>query len=350
MGVPRIQPEEIDGRYSEVIDVRSPGEFAEDRVPGAINLPVLSDVERAEVGTIYTQVSAFKARRLGAAMITKNIGRHLERHFSEKEPGYRPVVYCWRGGQRSQGMATILSGVGWPVSLLEGGYKAYRKYVRERLDRVAADPGLDFRIVAGLTGAGKTRLLRRMAAEGHQVLDLEKLANHRGSLLGREFPEPEQPTQKQFENRMFEALKRLEPGRPVWVESESNRIGELHVPGVFWGRMREARVVELQVSAEVRAESLLMEYPHFVDCPDRLRETVRKLKSLVGGERVERWEGQVRAGEWKAFVMDILESHYDPAYLRSRERIFQTPERFVEVLGVDGAAVEAAVRALVEGG
>ena len=350
MDIPRIEPGEIDGRYSEIIDVRSPGEFVEDRVPGAINLPVLSDVERAEVGTVYKQVSAFRARRQGAALITENIAGYLKGHFADKEPGYRPLVYCWRGGQRSQSLATILAGVGWPVSLLDGGYKGYRKHVREGIERLAANPELDFRILAGLTGAGKTRLLRRMAAEGHQVLDLEKLANHRGSLLGREFPEPEQPTQKQFENRLFEALKRLEEGRPIWVESESNRIGELHVPGVFWGRMREAGVVELRVAVEFRAESLLMEYPHFVERPERLLATIEKLRALVGSERVALWREQVGSGDWKGFVIDILESHYDPAYLKSRERIFQVPDRVVETSGVDEASTVEAVRAILEEG
>jgi tRNA 2-selenouridine synthase len=160
--------------FDEVIDVRSPAEFALDHVPHAVNCPVLDDAERAKVGTLYAQVSPFDAKKLGAALVSKNIARHIEERFRGKEKGWRPLVYCWRGGQRSGAMAHVLRQIGWDAATLQGGYRAYRREVLVHLDTLPAR--FDFRVVCGATGSGKSRLLEALAAQGAQVLDLEHLA------------------------------------------------------------------------------------------------------------------------------------------------------------------------------
>lgn len=189
--------------FDAVIDVRSPAEFADDHIPGAINLPVLNDDERARVGTIYKQESPFAARKVGAALVSRNIARHLDEHFADKPKEYRPLVYCWRGGQRSGSFAIILSQIGFRATVLGGGYKTYRGQVMDGLREVSGR--FEFRVLAGRTGSGKTRVLREMAALGGQVLDLEELAVHRGSLLGSE-PGCPQPPQRLFESLLYQRL------------------------------------------------------------------------------------------------------------------------------------------------
>jgi tRNA 2-selenouridine synthase len=216
--------------YSEIIDVRSPSEYEEDHIPGAINLPVLDDTERAQVGTIYKQDSPFTARKIGAALVSKNISQHLSQHFAAKGKDYHPLIYCWRGGQRSNSMALVLTQIGWRVTLVEGGYKTYRTYVRNQLEQLPEK--FTYRILCGLTGSGKTYILRKMHLSGFQVLDLEALGNHRGSLLGEEWdnrPSP-QPSQKYFESLLLQKLQSFNPSETVWVESESNKIGQVYLP------------------------------------------------------------------------------------------------------------------------
>ncbi len=344
--VVRIAPSEIDDRFSEILDVRSPGEFAEDHLPGAINLPVLDDAERAEVGTLYKQVSPFVARKIGAAKIARNVAAALEGRLADNPPGYRPLVYCWRGGQRSGSIATIFSGIGWPVAVLEGGYDAYRRFVRDGLEQVTREGHLDFRLIGGLTGSGKTVLLDALVEAGHQVLDLEGLANHRGSLLGRSYPVPVQPTQKAFENAVFNVLQNCEPGRPVFVESESNKVGDLHVPPGLWGRMRTCPAIEIAVPQGARARYLLEAYPHFVEDPEHLVATLDPLRKHLGNALIDDWNALIAAGEWQQFVESSLENHYDPAYTRSRKRLFQPPAKTIEMAEVTDPELEKAVRIL----
>jgi tRNA 2-selenouridine synthase len=192
-------------QFDLVVDVRTPGEFALDHVPGAVNLPVLSDAERAEVGTVYVQESRFKARRIGAAYLARNVARHLETALVDRPGSFRPLLYCWRGGMRSNAMAQILAQVGWRTAVLAGGYRTYRREVTARL--YDASPTFLAVVLDGPTGAGKTAILHRLAARGVQVLDLEALAEHRGSLLGA-LPGRAQPSQKLFESRVLAALGR----------------------------------------------------------------------------------------------------------------------------------------------
>jgi tRNA 2-selenouridine synthase len=307
------------GPFTGIIDVRSPGEFAEDRIPGAVNLPVLDDAQRAEIGRLYVQVSRFDARRLGAAMVAENIAQHLASWFAPHPEHARFLIYCWRCGHRSRSMATILHAVGWQVTVLAGGYKAYRRHVREVIAEKA--PLLHCRIISGLTGSGKSRLLRHMAAAGHQVIDLEAMGRHRGSLLGDE-PGGPQPAQRHFETLIAQSLAHLDPARPVWIESESKRLGRLWIPEPLWQSMAAAPVHELNVPAEVRAAALLEDYTHFTSDPAALSAKLETLKATAGAKRLAEWHSLIAAQRWPEFVLSLLEHHYDPCYRRCRE--FQT--------------------------
>lgn len=317
--------------YSEIIDVRSPSEFATDHIPGAINLPVLNDAERAEVGTIYQQVCPFTARKIGAALVSKNIYHHLSQHFAAKDKDYRPLVYCWRGGQRSGSMALVLAQIGWRVTVLEGGYKIYRAYVRQQLEQLPTQ--FTYRILCGLTGSGKTYILGKMRQLGAQVLDLESLANHRGSLLGEEWQGKVslQPSQKYFESLLLQQLKQFNPLHSVWVESESIKIGQVFLPQSLWEKMQQASCVEIRLPITARVHFLLQEYPHFVAHPDVLQRKLEKLKSRCGWEKFSQWHKLVDAGEWELFVQDILQHHYDPTYSKSLKRYFIQSEMVLNI-------------------
>lgn len=314
-------PEAWAEAFDEIIDVRSPAEFAEDHVPGAINLPVLSDAERAEVGTIYVQVSKFQARRLGAALVASNIGAHLQDMLQDRPGGWRPLVYCWRGGMRSGSMAQVLSQVGWRTTVLQGGYATYRRQV------VAALYGepLPHQLVllAGHTGVAKTEMLQRLTARGLQTLDLEGLAQHRGSLFGAR-PGEAQPSQKLFESRLWAALRALDPARPVVVEAESSKIGELALPSALWSVMRAAPHIELQAPDEARADYLAHAYDDVVADPLALHDLVARLPGHLGKAQREAWRGLIAAEDWRALALSLIREHYDPAYARALKR---NPER-----------------------
>jgi tRNA 2-selenouridine synthase len=315
--VERYAPEAWAETFDEIIDVRSPAEFAEDHVPGAINLPVLSDAERAEVGTIYVQVSKFQARRLGAALVASNIGRHLQETLQDRPGGWRPLLYCWRGGMRSASMAHVLAEVGGRTTVLSGGYTTYRRQVVEAL---YGDP-LPHRLVllAGHTGVAKTEMLARLAARGAQTLDLEALARHRGSLFGAR-PGQDQPSQKLFESRLWAALHALDPARPVVVEAESSKIGELALPSALWSVMRAAPHIELQAPDQARADYLATAYDDVVADPSALYELVARLPGHLGKAQREAWRGLIAAHDWRALALSLIREHYDPAYARTLKR------------------------------
>ena len=304
----------LDKPYDMIIDVRSECEFAEDHIPGAVNMPVLNDRQRADIGTMYKQVGAFEAKRRGAALVARNIAAHVEGHLGDAPRDFSPLVYCWRGGQRSGAMARILSEIGWQVTLIDGGYKTYRKTVLDGLDTLP--PRLRVIMLRGRTGTAKTRILRAVAKAGAQVIDLEGLANHRGSLLGREPGHP-QPTQRQFESRLFTAMRELDPARPVFIEAESNKIGDLHIPRALWCRMRDAPALQVVAPLAARVGFLIADYDHIVAEPERLKPLLSWVVTRIGHERVEAWQSCINAGDWAGFVTRVLEDHYDPAYDRS---------------------------------
>jgi tRNA 2-selenouridine synthase len=306
--------------FDAIIDVRSPSEFAEDRIPGAINCPVLDDEERARVGTLYKQVSPFDAKKVGAALVARNIARHIDAHFLDKPRNWKPLVYCWRGGNRSGSMAHILAKIGWPAVQLDGGYKEYRRHVNADLAELPRR--YRYRVVCGTTGSGKSRLLQTLAAVGAQVLDLEQLAAHRGSVLGNLPTEP-QPSQKQFESGVWHALRHFDPERPVFVESESKKVGQVRVPEVLMECMRASPCISLRLPQQQRVQLLMQDYIHFVDQPQLLNAQLECLLQLHGREKISRWQTMANSGQMEALVDELLKDHYDPAYLRSIDRNFK---------------------------
>jgi tRNA 2-selenouridine synthase len=332
--------------FDAVLDARSPAEYAEDHIPGAGSFPVLNDEERARVGTIYKQVSPFAARKIGAALVARNIAIHIEHSFPDKPKTWRPLVYCWRGGKRSGAFAHILREIGWDAKTLEGGYKAYRRHVVERLAELPQD--LRFRVVHGVTGSGKSRLLGALRAAGAQVLDLEDLAAHRGSVLGN-LPERPQPTQKMFESLLLKELTCLDSKKEIFVEGESKKIGQLQVPDALIARMRASECVLLDTAPEARVALLLDEYRHFFSDLPSLNAQLDCLIGLHGQERVGEWQALAAEGRWAELVQRLLEEHYDPAYRRSAAHNFPRLARapVVRVASHEPAAFEAAARELV---
>lgn len=329
-------------RFDAVIDARSPSEFGLDRLPGAVNWPSLDDEERRLVGTEYKQVSPFEARKRGAVLVARNIARHLEREAGDLPREWRPLVYCWRGGQRSGALALVLGQVGFDVHVLEGGYREFRRRVVTALDTAGTD--LDLRLICGKTGSGKSRLLQALAAQGEQVLDLEALALHRGSVLGA-LPDAPQPSQKQFESALWQLLQHFDRARPVWVESESRLIGRLRVPEALLQHMRSAACLRVEMPVEARVALLMEDYAHFTRDPAQLCERLDSLREVRGHAVVEAWQSAVRAGRLEDAVSQLLGEHYDPIYLRSMGRNYATFDQAPALHIASGAQADMATAA-----
>lgn len=333
--------------FDSIIDCRSPAEYAEDHIPGAVSAPVLEDAERATVGTMYKQLSPFDAKKLGAALVAKNVARHVQTLFADKPRGWRPLVYCWRGGKRSGAMAHILREIGWDARTLEGGYRAYRRWVVGALEEAPSRHG--FVVIHGPTGSGKSRLLAALRRAGAQILDLEGLAAHRGSVLG-ELPGQLQPAQKRFESLLRHELSALDAGRPVFVEGESKKIGQLQVPEALIARMRGSECVLLDTALDARVQLLIEEYRHFLADTGSLEKQLDCLAALHGRDRIASWKALAARGAWEELVTRLLVEHYDPAYRRSSLRNFaRLPQaRTLRVESAGEAAFLAAARTLLE--
>jgi tRNA 2-selenouridine synthase len=310
--------------FDSIIDCRSPAEYAEDHIPGAVSAPVLDDAERATVGTMYKQHSPFDAKKLGAALVAKNVARHVQTLFSGKGREWRPLVYCWRGGRRSGAMAHILREIGWDAHTLPGGYREYRRWVVAQMEKIPEQ--FEFRVIHGPTGSGKSRLLAALRHAGAQVLDLENLAAHRGSVLG-DLPDRPQPSQKWFESALLHEFEGLDAATAVFVEGESKKIGRLQLPESLIERMRASPCLLLDTALEVRVTLLLEEYRHFVANPALLDAQLDCLGGLHGREKIAAWKALAARGAWREFVAALLREHYDPAYRRSSQRNFtQLPQ------------------------
>lgn len=306
--------------FDAVIDVRSPAEFALDHIPGAINCPVLDDEERRIVGTLYVQVSAFEARKLGGAMVARNIARHLDTAFHDQPKGWRPLLYCWRGGMRSGSFVTWMRLVGWDAQQLQGGYKAWRTHVIARIAALA--PSLPLRVLCGPTGSAKTRVLQALGALGEQVLDLEALAAHRGSVLGA-LPGTEQPSQKAFETQLATALKGFDLARTVWIEAESRKIGRISLPDALLERLRISPVVQIEATPDARLAYLLRDYAWLGDDPQRLADKLGLLKGMLANETLAQWQAWALARDLPPLFAALMAQHYDPLYVRSQGRHFK---------------------------
>jgi len=327
--------------HGERIDVRSPSEFAIDHLPDAASHPVLDDAERIHVGTMHAQDSAFAARRTGAAIVARNIAAMLEGAFAGKPRDWAPLVYCWRGGQRSRSLVHILNEIGWRAVQLEGGYRAYRRHVVAQLE--SQPGGFRYKVICGLTGSGKSRLIAALAAVGAQVIDLEGLARHRGSLLG-DLPGDPQPSQKSFESGLLATLDNFDPARPVYVESESKKIGTVQVPDALLAAMRASQGIRIELAQPLRIELLKREYAHFLADHAALATRLLRLVPLHGKSTVERWTDAAKAGDWDMLVGELLELHYDPAYARSIGKNFP---RIADAIAVAPSALtDSAFQAL----
>lgn len=326
--------------FDDIIDVRSPSEYALDHIPGAVNLPVLSDEQRADIGTRYKQDSSFAAKRLGAALMSRNIADYLENTLYDKPRDWAPLVYCWRGGKRSGALAHVLQQIGWRAARLDGGYRAYRRQVVEDLEQLPQT--LRFKVICGRTGSGKSALLGALAAIDEQVLDLEALARHRGSVLGS-LPEA-QPSQKLFESHIRQYLQRFNAQRTVYVEAESQKIGELRVPAALLSTMRAADCIRLEAPVAARAAFLQGDYAHFVADPAALFDKLALLTPIFGSKKITEWRATAHEGDWPRFIARLLDEHYDPAYIRSSQKNFA---RFndADVIELDAISAETLANA-----
>ena len=333
-------------RFDTIIDARSESEYAEDRLPGAVNWPSLNDAQRVLVGTEYKQISPFVARKRGAALVARNIAAHIEREVMDKPKDWQPLVYCWRGGKRSGSLALVLDQIGFRVQLLEGGYREYRRAVLAELQDLPAR--LRYRVVCGTTGSGKSRLLQVLRTQGAQVLDLEALANHRGSVLGL-VPGRPQPSQKQFDSRVWDQLRRFDTTREVWIESESKKVGDLRVPESLIVQMRASPCVRLELPMAARVTLLIEEYDFFVKDTAAFCERLDMLRVLRGNEVVDAWQQAARAGRTVDVVRDLLVSHYDPIYQQSMRRNFPGYPTLQPEVAWDGSvpSLEATARRLL---
>lgn len=305
--------------FDAIIDVRSPAEFALDHIPGSINLPVLNNEERIEIGTLYKQVSPFAAKKLGAAYVSRNIASHLENSLIDFPREWHPLIYCWRGGERSGAFTHILNRIGWKAMQLENGYQGFRRIVIDGLDQAAKE--FSFQVIAGMTGSGKTRILQEIGALGEQILDLEGLAIHRGSVLGNE-PNIEQPSQKGFETNLWNAFNSLDRAKIVFVESESKKVGGLHIPDALMERIRNGQCIELRSSTQTRVSWLLREYHHFLSDTDSFKHKLSLLTSRYGKVQIEKWNKAIDASNFDSLVEELLVMHYDPSYQSSIVRNF----------------------------
>ncbi len=333
--------------FDTLIDVRSPAEFAQDHVPGAINLPVLSNDERARVGTIYVQQSPFLARKIGAALVFRNAAEHIETRLMPHDGSWRPLVYCWRGGQRSGSFGWMLGQIGWRSDTIAGGYRSYRRLVKQQL----YDNRLAHRLVLldGYTGTAKTALLHLLDRRGVQVLDLEGLAEHRGSLLGgRETP---QPAQKAFETRIAHALAGLSPDRPVLVEAESSKVGDRVIPPSLWAAMKSAPRIEVVASIAARARYLAHAYDDILSDGQGLAHKLERLRRHRGNRVVDGWIDLIAAGDKVALTRSLMSEHYDLAYAKSRKANGAKVAAQVQAPGLDGpdlVGVAAQIEAVLD--
>ncbi|MFT5470663.1 MAG: tRNA 2-selenouridine synthase [Verrucomicrobiales bacterium] len=332
--------------FDEIIDVRAPIEFAEDHIAGAVNLPVLFDDQRERIGTQYKQESSFEAQKAGAALVSENIAGHLREHFQSKPKEYRPLIYCFRGGQRSRSLASVLSEIGWSAGIVVGGYKTYRSHVLTMIEK--RSQALNFHVINGLTGSGKTVFLWALNSMGAQVLDLEGLANHKGSVFGQDRENP-QPSQKRFDSLVFDQLQGFSESRPIFVEAESAKIGRLNLSLPLRARLRESPVSELVSPTSSRVDFLYRDYSSWLTDPQRVMETIDRLQPFHSGETIARWKTWCEEGKWRDLIGELLENHYDERYGCDKEKNYRRPDRQIHLSDQTDAVIQKSAAEFLKG-
>ena len=298
-------------KYDTIIDVRSPSEFEIDHIVGAINCPILYDDERQKVGTIYKQISSFKAKIIGSSLSAKNIAFHIEKEFLEKKGSWKPLIYCWRGGQRSKAFSIVLSEVGWRTYQLSGGYKEYRNDIIKYLDNIGMK--LKIILISGKTGSAKTKILHSIRDQGAQILDLEGLARHKGSLLGA-IPNLKQPSQKFFESLLFYEINKLNLKKNIFIEAESSKVGNVHIPKSIWSNMILSKRIEVVADVNTRAKFLIDDYQYMCKNPILIKPMIKGLKSRLSNNLIDSWEKLIDEKKWFELTKSFLENHYDSSY------------------------------------
>ncbi len=306
-----------DQKYDTIIDVRSPSEFDEDHIPGALNYPVLDDKERAKIGTIYKKRSPFEAKIIGSSLIAKNISEHLIQKLKNKNGAWRPLVYCWRGGKRSKALCLIMKEIGWRVNQLEGGYKHYRNDIQKKLRQLS--PKLKIVLISGKTGTGKTKLLHQIKSNNGQILDLEGIARHKGSLLGRDL-ENNQPSQKLFESLLYNALKSINLKKNIYLEAESSKIGNLHIPQPLWKKMLISNKINIETTLESRVKFLLNDYKYAQLDNNFFKPLMAGLKQRLPKKIINDWKHLIKNKDWRQLTESLLKNHYDPAYISNYKK------------------------------
>ena len=306
-------------QFDEIVDVRTPAEFAIDHIPGAINLPVLSDEERAIVGTLHVQKSPFEANKVGSALIARHIADHIEQHFHPKEKSWKPLIYCWRGGKRSNSLAHVLRQIGWQAQTLGGGYKSYRRDVLDELQTLPTQ--FQYQVITGSTGSAKSRILEELHHQKAQILDLELLANHKGSVLGGNIYS-NQPSQKLFETNILKTLQQFNTNQVVFIEAESRKIGSLQVPDSLLEKIRESPCIRIVASLQARVVFLLRDYDYMTQNPDILIEKLSHLKEIHGQNILNNWCNLINLGHWEQLIEELLVKHYDHLYNQSQIKNF----------------------------
>ena len=332
-----IQPLEFwqQAREKLILDVRSPSEFAQGHIPGAKNLPLFDDEQRAEIGTIYKNSGKEAAVLRGLKHAGQKMAELVVQAKSATAGDNSVLVHCWRGGMRSQSVGWLLQTAGMQPQVLDGGYKSFRKFARS-----AFSTKWNLRVISGLTGAGKTRVLHLLKTSGEQIIDLEGLANHRGSAFGG-IGQPNQPTTEQFENELFRELDSVDPKIPIWVEDEGNRIGTVVVPNEFHELLRHSRAVFLDSSPQQRVQNLIVDYGDLA--LGELEFSINKIRKRLGPQHADEAIAAVHSGRVPRAI-EIVLGYYDRTYTKAANSM---PRSEMESLPIDGLSDKELVQAII---
>lgn len=311
--------------HTAIIDVRSPAEHAQGHIPGSFNIPLFSDEERAKIGTIYKQIGTNEAFTEGMSIVQPRLKWYVE-EAERISPEKRVIVHCWRGGKRSQSFGELLHQSSFDVVIIDGGYKAFRRFIKEKF----VQP-ISLIVLSGPTGSGKTEFLKGLGERGYQILDLEAIALHKGSVFG-DIGENPQPTTEQFENNLYFALQKLDLSKPIWVESESHSIGNIFIPFEFFHQMQNAKVVEVFVPFGERVEHIIRSYG--LIGMEEMRSRITRIRKRMGFDQAQKALTAFENGDLKQ-TAEILLLYYDKAYKQSNQKLFNKPQILIEMSKVN---------------